>query len=242
MLKSISRSTVGDDVLNQFIDLLGSGAYKPGEKLPTEAEMCETLKVSRPVLREVIHALRYMGYLEAVQGGGTYICRMPLNSVMSTIKLKLALKKSQLMELWELRYLLEVQVAGLAAERATDGEIADIWAAFQKFETNVEKGDDNAAIIESTQSFHNIIAKAVHNDMLMDMLESISNLLSLSRETSIQIEGSSLRAVRYHRRIAQAIADRDVEQAEACMRDHLLDVKRDLMAYLERQEEDAAQK
>ena len=232
MFKSANRMTIGDNVLNQFIDLLSSGVYKPEEKLPTEMEMCEALQVSRPVLREVLSALRYMGYLESVQGGGTYICKMPLNATMSDIKLRLALEKTQLMELWELRYILEVQVAGLAAERATDEEIAEIWAAFEKYENNVKEGGNNAATIHSTQNFHNMIAKAAHNDMLMDMLESIANLLSLSREKSIQVKGSSIRAAGYHRKIAQAIADRDARRVKAAMREHLLDVKRDLIAYL----------
>lgn len=235
--QSTSRTTMGSEVFDQFIRLLSSGVYKPGEKLPTEMDMCEQLQVSRPVLREVIRALCYMGYLTSVQGSGIYVCE-PFDPTISGIKVKLALERVQLMDVWELRYILEVEMAGIAAERATDEEIADIWSAFGIYEQDVKQGNSEAMTITATQNFHSAVAEASHNEVLCDMLESISSLLSMSREVSIKVEGSSDRAVEFHRRIAQAIADRDSERAKSEMRKHLLDVKNDLVISLDRLKND----
>ena len=67
--------------------------------------MCKQFGVSRPVLREVTRALCYMGYLTSIQGGGIYVCKF-MDPVVSSIKIKLALKKVQLMDVWELRYIV----------------------------------------------------------------------------------------------------------------------------------------
>jgi Transcriptional regulators len=233
IFQSTSRSTMGDEVFEQFVRLLSSGEFKPGEKLPTEAEMCDQLQVSRPVLREVMRALRYMGYLESVQGGGTYISN-PLKPVMSDLKMKLAFEQVQLLEIWELRYVLEVAIAGMAAERATEEETERIWNAYLSYESNADSDIDPDQIIASTQSFHNTVAEAVHNSVLMGTLENVSGLLRKSRIASIQVEGSSARAAHFHKGIAEAIVKKDVEQAQEAMREHLLDVKKDLLAYLEK--------
>jgi GntR family transcriptional repressor for pyruvate dehydrogenase complex len=224
---------VTENVWEQFLALLASGTYKLGEKLPPESAMCEELHVSRAVLREVLRTLRFLGCLETVQGGGTYISKMPLQSAMSEIKIRLALEKSQLLNVWDVRYILEVEIAGMAATLATDGEIKEILNSFDNYVSNV-KGDASAEqIISSTKDFHTQIAKATHNPVLVGILANISDLLTKSRESSIQVEGSSERASEYHRRIAQAIAKRDRELAKQCMREHLEDVRRDLIQYFE---------
>lgn len=227
---------MGDHVLEQFVQLLKSGKYKMGEKLPPEMAMCEELGVSRPVLREVLRTLRFLGFIETVQGGGTYISKSPLASMVSEIRLRLALEDTQVLDVWELRYIIEAEVAGLAAARATDAEIAVIQKAASVYEHSVEVGDSNEETIEATNSFHNQVAIAAHNDVLMRVLADISNLLTQSRQYSIQVEGSSERASTHHRRIANAIADRNVSGAREAMRQHLLDVREDLLNYLKLQD------
>jgi GntR family transcriptional repressor for pyruvate dehydrogenase complex len=233
--QSASRTTIGDEVFNQFVRLLGNGVYKPGEKLPTEIEMCRQLGVSRPVLREVTRALCYMGYLTSIQGGGIYVCEF-MDPLVSSIKIKLALKKVQLMDVWELRYIVETTVAGIAAERATNDEIADICQAMRDYVQNVREKSDESFIIAASQRFHNAIARAAHNEVLVDVLENVSSLLSMSRETTIKVEGSNDRAVEFHTKIAQAITDRDSKRAKILMEEHLLDVKNDLLISLECEE------
>jgi DNA-binding FadR family transcriptional regulator len=97
----------------------------------------------------------------------------------------------------------------------------------------VEQGVEESLVIVSSQNFHNMVAKAAHNRVLLDVLENVSNLLSMSREVSMKVENSTHRAAQYHKRIARAIAERDVPQAKSEMEKHLLDVKNDLLISLE---------
>lgn len=232
MFKQANRATMGDHVLEQFVQLLKSGKYKLGEKLPPESAMCEELQVSRPVLREVLRTLRFLGFIETVQGGGTYITKNSFASTLSEIKLRLALEDLEVMEVWELRYIIEAEVAGLAAARATDEEIEAIQRAASIYEKSVVAGESAQETIEATSSFHNEVAQAAHNTVLMRVLADVANLLVQSRKYSIQVEGSSERASAHHRRIANAIAERNVSGAREAMRQHLLDVQTDLLDYL----------
>jgi GntR family transcriptional repressor for pyruvate dehydrogenase complex len=232
VIQPVIRITMGEMVLQRLIDLLQSGNYKSGEKLPTEMALSKQLNVSRPVLRQAINTLRHLGYLESVQGGGTYISKTPFTAAISNIKLKLALESTQLLDISELRYILEVEVAGLAAERATDNETAAINNAMKIYKENVENGSSNSKTIEATKNFHALIAKATHNSTIIFLMDSIAGLLTLSREKTIQVKGSSNRAAKYHKRIAEAIAEHNAEKARMVMREHMLDVRRDLAAYL----------
>lgn len=199
--------------------------------------MCEQLQVSRPVLREVIRALCYMGYLTSVQGGGIYVCE-PTGPFVTNLRLQLALERIELMEIWELRYVLEVAIAGMAAERATEDEINDIWNACHIYEQQVVAGDDEDRTIDATQEFHNVIAKAAHNEVMMSMLANVSDMLVMSRKVSIRVPGSSIRAMNFHTKISQAVSDRDVELVKSIMAEHLMDVKSDLMISLDEMEKD----
>jgi GntR family transcriptional repressor for pyruvate dehydrogenase complex len=156
---------------------------------------------------------------------------------MSGIRLRLALEKRQLLDLWEIRNIIEVEMAGLAAERATAEEIQEILLASQKYHNEIVSGNREEETIKLTQSFHSAIAAASHNTILTLMIGDISSLLAFSRETSIQVEGSSERADTHHAVIARAIESRDAALARKAMRDHLLDVKHDLELYLEKQKE-----
>ncbi|NLI52728.1 MAG: FadR family transcriptional regulator [Clostridiales bacterium] len=232
MFELVTPITLGDRVLSQFVELINNGTFKLGEKLPGERDLYAQLGVSRPVLREVLSALRYMGYIESVQGDGTYICKRPLGPAMTQLSLQAMIEETQLFEIWEIRYLIEPEVVGLAAQRATDEDISLIREKFHLFEKNVQENIDHQAIIESTKAFHNAVAMAAHNEALAFLLESITNMMPETRERTIQVQGSSERAVAYHRSIMEEIAARNPEAAKKNMQKHLVDVKSDLEAYM----------
>lgn len=238
MFKQVDRVSLGDSVWEQFVDKLNSGFFKFGEKLPSESEMCAQFQVSRPVLREVLRTLRYMGYIESVQGGGNYISRMPLSSTFSTIKLQLAMEQSVVIKVWELRYIIEVETAGLAAERATDEEVAEIRAALHGYSEQVAEGGPRELLSDAGEKFHEAIVRAAHNEILTDTLDGLSGLLGMSRDFSNQIEGSTERAADGHLHILERIADHDSEGARLAMKEHLLKTREDLQEYFSSLESD----
>jgi GntR family transcriptional repressor for pyruvate dehydrogenase complex len=179
-----------------------------------------------------------MGYIESVQGGGNYISRMPLSSTFSVIKLKLAMKKSVLINIWEMRFIIEVEAAGLAADRSTDAELLEIETALQNYVNRVENKEASEKIADAGEKFHEAITKAAHNEILTDTLNGLLSLLEMSRLFSNQVEGSTERAVAEHRRIFEQLSLHDVEKTKLAMKEHLLSTYDDLQAYFESLETD----
>ena len=232
---NVQQVSLGDIVLRQFFDLLQSGVYKAGDKLPCERDMCMSLNVSRPVLREVLSVLRHLGYIETVQGGGTYICDHPLTPAVNSIKFNLAAESMKAFEIWEIRNVLETELAGMVAERAGDKELASMNEAYAQYKYLVESHASQDLINRASCRFHDTIASAAHNDTMCFLLSEVAGMLSASREKTGRVDGSNERSVREHGKIAEAITMRDPAAARQAMREHMQSVKSDLEYFLHMQ-------
>lgn len=230
----VEQVSLGDVVLKQFMDLIDSGTYKAGDRLPCERDLCLALNVSRPVLREVLSVLRHLGILETIQGGGTFVRNQPLLPAVNSIRFALAVEKAKALEIWEVRNTLETELAGFAAERGGDVELQCVREAFERYENLVKEGATQDLINEASCKFHNAIANAAHNDTMSYLLDGVSSLLTESREMTGRVEGSNERSVSEHRAITIAICNRDVQEAKRCMVAHMQSVRKDLNIYLER--------
>lgn len=229
----VDQVSLGDIVLSQFFDLIQTGVYKAGDRLPCERDLCAALNVSRPVLREVLSVLRHLGYIETVQGGGTYVSNQPLSPAVNSIRFNLATEQVKAFEVWEVRNVLEVEIAGYAAERAGDIEMNGIKEAFERYESLVLEHADQKLINQASCQFHNSIALAAHNDTLSYLLDSVASMLSESREKTGRVKGSNERSLKEHRAIYEAIQKRNKKEARDVMRKHMGSVKSDLVEYLD---------
>lgn len=145
-LQPLARADrLSDQVAAQLQSLVTRNAIKAGEKLPSERELCELLGVSRTVVREAVRSLVVKGLLEVRRGGGT-IVRAPdaaLVSEMMTMVLRTGVGDVNFTHVQEVRRLLEVEIAGLAAERRNDDDLVKIEAEMQtmvEHETNPSAG------------------------------------------------------------------------------------------------------
>ncbi len=228
----VAQVSLGDAVLEQFFDLIRNGVYKAGDKLPCERDLCTILNVSRPVLREVLSVLRHLGYIETVQGGGTYISNQPLTPAVKSIKMSFEMEHIKALEVWEVRNLLETELAGLAAERAGEIGIKSVNDAFETYSKLVKSGAPQEQINLASYQFHDAIRTVANNGTMSYLLNAVSSLLSESRERTGRVKGSNERSEKEHRAIAEAITARDPEAARQAMRVHMQSVRDDLVAYL----------
>ena len=233
MFEPVKQVILQEKVLQQFIDLIRNNALKPGDKLPGERELCIQMQISRPVLREAMSTLRYLGYLESVHGSGTYVNKNLLDPTITALKLYLYCETAQILDIWEARYIIETQSAGLAAERATEDDCANIARALAYYQECAENMGNPEALVLSSSEFHNSIMEAAHNNTLVFLIKNVSNLLKRSREHTVQVDSSTERALEFHRRIAEAVLAHDIEKAKSAMSEHLIDVRNDLEAYVE---------
>ena len=200
-----------------------SGKLAPSSRLPTEQEMIATFGVSRTGVREAIAALRSEGLVVSRQGSGIF-----LTEDMTKRPFRLdadGLKTLQgVIDLMELRMSVEVEAAGLAAERRTPDAIADIARSLEAFERAVAEDDD---AIDADYLFHLAVSKATQNDYFRSFIEYLGRHIIPRRSVHIGAQsGDDRRAylakvLAEHRNLLEAIEAGNPNAARAAMRKHL---------------------
>ena len=161
--------------------------------------------------------------LEVTQGRGTFV--LPVSSDTDGVIRHLRLAERQsLAHLFEARLVLEPRIAALAAERATDAEIAAIVETAQEQSRLHAAGED---FLDPDVRFHELIVTAAHNPVIGRMLSAVNELLLESRRRTMRIGGAAEKAVSYHLLVARAIRDRKPDQARELMEHHVWDVAHD---------------
>jgi GntR family transcriptional repressor for pyruvate dehydrogenase complex len=162
-LNPINRMTVVDEIVEQLIDLIVNGEFKPGDKLPPERELRESLSVGRSSLREATKTLQALGVLEVKPGLGMYVSQGDISSFTKPLAVGLFLNQSNVQQVIEARSVIEVALAGWAAERATEEDIALIGQIYDKL---CESQADMDSYVDYDIKFHFAIAKAADNELL----------------------------------------------------------------------------
>lgn len=220
------RSLIYESVILNIKEQLFSGELRPGDRLPSVAALSEQLEISQASVREAYRVLESLGVVEVVQGRGTTVAATFEGSSSDEGAFgffQMAERQSQ-SYLFEVRKLLEPELAGLAAARATATEVEAIYSAAVEMENLFRQVQD---FIEPDIRFHELLAIAAHNPLMLRMLTELSNLLLDSRRHTSRIPGASEKAIHYYKLIAAAIRDQNPESARTLMYQHIADVERD---------------
>ena len=223
VLEPIRPKKISEEIVNQIKQLISKGELKPGERIPSERELATMLGVSRPSVREAIMVLEAMGFVESRQGGGTYVKALTESSIMNPLA-KLVEKRDPelLRSLAEVRMGLESWSAYLAAQRATDADIAEMRRLYRIMEKQAAKGGWSPDV---DAEFHYAITAASHNSLQMHVLDSIHSLFHATIQVALmefyQQEGHVQLLLNHHHDIMEAIAAHDPELARRKMVEHL---------------------
>lgn len=220
-LRPIRKTRAYEEIVRQVQSLTASEAFKAGDRLPSERELAEQFQVSRVTVRQALSVLQAMGVVESRVGDGTF-AGGGHNSVVTFLAPMLHSPKSTLLEQLELRRLIEPEVARLAAERATDGQVDDMRRSLVRQQRLLDEGQ---SIVDEDSALHLIIARSSQNSLLVRMMESIHELLRESREESLRAHATMERSLAGHNRIVDAIAKHDRAAARQAMLRHVLDVQ-----------------
>jgi GntR family transcriptional regulator, transcriptional repressor for pyruvate dehydrogenase complex len=207
-----------EQVAEQIRKLISSGAFKPGDKLPSERELCGKLGVGRSSVRDAIRTLQANGILEPRQGHGPVV-RDPASD---PLVLPLQRQRHKVIELLEVRRMLEPALAARAAKNATAAEIAQMREILQRHGRKLRRGQQ---AIEEDSQFHYAIALAARNSVVLRVLDVLMEQLIESRSRSLQVPGRPERSYDGHRGILRAIERRDGKAAEAAVRKHLEEIE-----------------
>ncbi|MGD9091271.1 MAG: FadR/GntR family transcriptional regulator [Anaerolineales bacterium] len=218
LLEPIERNTLPEVITKQVLNLLASGVLKPGDKLPAERDLARQLNVGRTSVREALKLLTLSGLLEAKRGDGTYVRQEFESFLVKQIEWPIILNAYQVDKILEVRQPLEVQAAGLAAERATEEGLQRI-SRFRKM-AEIE-GRDIELETQLDLEFHKAIAAAAQNDLLFQLMNSMHSILKQYIMLSNGMTENQATTVEEHQRIYEAIKNGDPEAAKQAMVDHL---------------------
>ena len=195
---------------------------KPGERLPSERLLAEQLKVGRSSIREAIRSLELRGLVVSKRGSGTFIAADDLGSMVSLIASTLDGGSESLKDIFEMRHLLEPQIAAVAAQRATETEIEDLSEILADQERQINDGGSG---VDADTAFHFALASATHNSALVKVVSAVEDILRQSRDQSMQAPGRASRSLASHRRILQMVRAGDGDGARRAMEHHLTAVE-----------------
>lgn len=213
----IKKSTVSDSIISQIQDMILEGSLKPGERLPSERELAESLSVSRPSVREAMRSLQSLGIIEIRSGEGTFL-NDNISILSDHFKMNYLLKKFSILELIEARKVLEGEIVALAARNATQ-ENKDMLEEIHK--ETIKNQNDIEAFLRSDFAFHLAIAEASQNMFLKEMLNTTRDLLLEANVYVVKKPGQIETAIRSHGNILKAIKEGDAGQAAREMLYHM---------------------
>jgi len=216
-LNPINRISVVDEVIDRLVDLIVNENLKPGDRLPTERELMARLTVGRSSLREAIKNLNAVGALEVKRGSGIFVGNGDTAILAKPFAWYMLLNNSSVDQVIEARSVIEVALAGWAAERRLEEDLFSLNALLDKLENYK---NDKEAYIEYDIKFHLAIAKAAHNKILLQVLNIFQHLLRMWMEITYQEAHGAEISMTLHRKLFEAIRDRDSKAAREIMQDH----------------------
>lgn len=214
---------MAESLVERFARRMREGELKRGEKLPTEAHIMAAEGVSRSVVREALSRMQAAGLVETRHGVGTFVRDMPAPEGF-TLGPSTIVELSDVLDLLQFRLSLEVQAAGMAAERATPQALEELEQALHALLQGPEK---SGSTINADFQFHLKIAKASGNPYLIDIMKHLGTKLIPRTRMNSAYTGQSNRSTYLqginseHQQIFDAIASRQVDAARAAMYLHL---------------------
>lgn len=223
----LKRKLLYEQVKEALVQRIKDGIYQPSERLPSEKELSQEFQVSRSCTREAMKSLCLSGLVQTTSGKGSYI-RSNAKNIIKNNQLPLDFSdNNSLMELMELRKMIEPQAAALATERASEEQISEMRQLIDELKQKVNSG---ASWAITGFEIHSLVARMTRNHLLMHVLDSISDKLQSSRDYLYRKESKAYQAVsqdlQEHEDIYQAIRARDAERAQEVMTKHVENASR----------------
>lgn len=224
-VQPIGHGLMAEQVVIQVREMIREGRLKPGDRLPSERELAKRLGINRASLRAGLRFLAALGVLTSRRGSGTYIADGPPALDSEPLHLLAALHGFTTDKMFEARRLVEVAVAGLAADHASEEhlrimseELTETYAAL----------DNPQEYLVHDFGFHKAVAVASGNPILAAFMEMVADILYQRRCKTIGRSRDLKESVEMHRKIYRAIRARDADKARAAMSEHLILAERAL--------------
>ena len=217
MVNNVALERIGNPnslvkkIITQLSQAILEGDFKPGDKLPSEAVLCEKLGVGRNSLREAIRMLNAMGVMETKRGQGTFLRDTVSEDVFNPLIFQLILAPKQNSDVYELRVMIESIVVIMAIRKASKEEIAAIRRFVEETNRIFEsKTADLEKLVDLDVQFHIGLAKCVHNSLIEAILEKLILIFRPSIKKVLKTEDGMRLCIKNHFAIVDIIERKSV--------------------------------
>ncbi|WP_055440329.1 MULTISPECIES: FadR/GntR family transcriptional regulator [Anoxybacillus] len=232
--KQIKPKKIYEEVAEAILHMIQTGQLKPGDKLDSVQQLAENFQVGRAAIREALTALRAMGLIEMKQGEGTYVREFDPAMLSFPISAAVLMNKEDVAHLLEVRKLLEVGAAGVAARKRTEEDLRAMQSALTQMREAI--GDEELGE-KADFLFHMAIAAATKNPLLVSLMNNVSGMMMETMRETRRIwlfakQATTEQLLEDHIAIFEAIRDQHIELAQERMKEHLGHVEKVLASYI----------
>jgi len=218
-MDAAERVILSDDIVEKLIAFIAEQKLRAGDMLPSEKMLSEALGVSRLPLREAISRLRALGIVSVRQGKGAFVRKVDIASIFRQLS---PIIRSQgeldMLHMVEVRLALEPSVAALAAERRTEDMLNGLAECVKCMEDGL---NDKNEFIKCDIRFHQLLAEASNNPILIAMVSTIHDIISVVQHSYPDVISERSQSLEHHRKILQAIQNGSSVDAALAMDAHL---------------------
>lgn len=234
LYKRVRTKKVYEQVADSLIELIKTGVLKPGDKLESVEKLAKSFEVGSSTIREALSGLRTMGLVEMRQGEGTFVTTFDAKKFQLPVTSAFLMKLEDVKELYEVRKILEIGTVAQAADLHNEEDLLAIEKALIVMEHS--NGNEDLASTADLD-FHMAIAKATHNKLLINLMSSVSVLISETIQETRKVllySDNTFKDLQFeHRRIFEAIKNRQSNEARVAMLEHLQNVQKRLFKYID---------
>lgn len=222
-------------VAAQIKKAIDAGQYCPGDKLPSENQLAELFQVSRTSIREAVKVLAGQGLVEVKRGIGAFVTAATPDDHLTKLEDVIYRQKDQLLELFQIRRILEEEVAAQAVRKATGEDIDKLSKLIEAAEETAARNSETkiGELHAINSNFHCTLLEITGNNTLKQIMNSLIDALDGSRRITLQLPGRHTISVAGHRVILDAIKEGDENKAREAMRDHLRGVEENIKRMIE---------
>ena len=212
------KKRVYEDIVNLIMQQIREGTLRPGSRLPSERQLAEDFHASRTAVREALHTLSSLGYIESRVGDGTFVKEVTLDDVLRPFSGVLSRDSKLIEDELDVRIILEQESARRSALHANGRDCRKLHSAIQEMQKEVDAGRSG---LEKDELFHRHLAAASQNEAIRQILTMCDDLLATSTRYALSRPGRPQESVDDHREIYQAVERHDAGAAMEAMKRHL---------------------
>lgn len=224
MQTKIQRISLQSEIIKCIQNHIKENGLTSGDKLPSQGEMSESIGVSRTCLREAIKTLEAQGLLEVRNGKGVFVGPSYGSDVIQ-VSISFHKEKERLLDILEARKVLEEEIIKMAVYRITNEEIVELGKVTDILMEKYRKKEDKR---EEDKKFHYMIYNSCHNDVMVRIMHSVSDLLNEFWNNPLDIINAFEGGMPYHQKLYEAIANRDLKSALLANDEIIKDARREL--------------